>query len=58
LLRAIPSFGKRYDAIIVDEGQDFRDHWWIPLEDLFADAHRGVFYIFLDPGQNIYQEYG
>jgi len=27
----------RYDAIIVDEGQDFRESWWVPLEAWLED---------------------
>jgi len=40
-----------YDAVIVDEGQDFRVEWWVTITDLVKrDGH---FYIFYDPGQNI-----
>jgi hypothetical protein len=27
----------RFDAIIVDEAQDFRTHWWIAIEELLND---------------------
>ncbi|MBI2192628.1 MAG: NERD domain-containing protein [Planctomycetes bacterium] len=50
----VGSTSRRYDAILVDEGQDFAGLWWIPIEKLLADAARGYLYIFLDPNQNIF----
>jgi Nuclease-related domain/UvrD-like helicase C-terminal domain/AAA domain len=43
----------RFDAIIVDEGQDFLDFWLDTLRKLLADDS-GVFYIFYDSNQRIY----
>ena len=43
-----------YDAIIVDEGQDFRESWWVPLEAWLEDEKNGVLYIFKDDNQSIY----
>jgi hypothetical protein len=43
-----------YDAIIVDEGQDFRECWWVPLEAWLEDEKNGVLYIFKDDNQRIY----
>jgi superfamily I DNA/RNA helicase len=51
---ALPLFPGRYDCIIVDEAQDFVEDWWIPILKLLADENAGEFYIFLDPGQNIF----
>ncbi len=45
-----------FDAIIVDEGQDFEDTWWIPLPDLLRDPAEGVLYVFFDDNQRIYQQ--
>lgn len=45
-----------YDAIIVDEAQDFRDEWWIPLPDLLKDAETGIMYLFFDDNQRIYTQ--
>lgn len=45
----------KYDAIIVDEGQDFQAHWWVPLQSLLRDPEAGLFYIFYDDNQNLYQ---
>ncbi len=47
---------KRFDAIIVDEAQDFEDTWWIPLPDLLTDPKDGVFYVFFDNNQRIYTQ--
>ena len=45
---------ERYDAVIVDEAQDFKPLWWIPVETLLRDRETSVFYIFYDPNQQIY----
>ena len=46
---------EKFDALIVDEGQDFRELWWTSLEDIFADANaKKCFYVFFDPNQAIF----
>lgn len=55
LLEAVDLVGSQYDAIVVDEGQDIQTHWWVPLQYLLADPASGVFYVFRDDNQNIYQ---
>jgi hypothetical protein len=45
-----------FDAIIVDEAQDFEDTWWIPLPDLLKDPESGSFYVFFDDNQRIYTQ--
>jgi len=55
LLAALPDLETRFDAIVVDEGQDFRDNWWVTIQELLADPKQGVFYIFQDQHQAIYQ---
>lgn len=42
----------RFDALIVDEGQDFRTDFWISLSYLLRDD--GYYYIFYDPEQNVF----
>ncbi len=42
----------KYDAVIVDEGQDFQTEYWVTISDMVAED--GYFYIFYDPDQNIY----
>ena len=54
LMRAVDQLGPQYEAIIVDEGQDFRDNWWLPLQCLLHDPDHGCLYIFFDDNQNLY----
>ncbi|MGE5353392.1 MAG: NERD domain-containing protein [Syntrophothermus sp.] len=42
----------KYDALIVDEGQDFHDDFWISISDLVKE--NGNLIIFYDPDQNIF----
>jgi hypothetical protein len=51
-LRLLPD---RFDAIIVDEGQDFKEEWWAALLSLLEDPDDGVLYIFYDDNQNLYE---
>ena len=48
----------RYDAIVCDEGQDFREEYWVPLELLLSDYDRAPLYVFYDDNQNIYARVG
>jgi Nuclease-related domain/UvrD-like helicase C-terminal domain len=49
---------RRFDAIVVDEGQDFRESWWAPLELSLADRDRGILYVFHDDNQQVYRRLG
>jgi len=42
----------KFDAIIVDEGQDFKETWITCLEAMLKKD--GEFYIFADPNQNLF----
>jgi superfamily I DNA/RNA helicase len=55
LLDAVDCLGPQYDAIVVDEGQDFRENWWVPLQCLLHDPDAGILYVFFDDNQNLYQ---
>jgi hypothetical protein len=44
----------RYDAIVVDEGQDFGGEFWLPIEFLLKDSTTSPLYIFYDENQNVY----
>lgn len=44
----------RYDALLVDESQDFRSTWWIATLSLLKSDDSPC-YIFYDPEQNIYK---
>jgi hypothetical protein len=45
----------RYQAIVVDEGQDFGDEYWLPIELLLDDEEYSFLYIFFDPNQAVYR---
>ncbi len=44
----------RFDAIMVDEGQDFQADEWVFVEGLLREAQQGILYIFLDDNQQVY----
>jgi hypothetical protein len=44
----------KYEALVVDEGQDFREEFWLPLDLLMEDSSTSPLYIFYDDNQNIY----
>ncbi len=52
LLDSAEKMGRIYDAIIIDEGQDFKENYWIGLEALLKEG--GYLYIFFDNNQNLY----
>ncbi|TGM78604.1 DUF2075 domain-containing protein [Leptospira levettii] len=54
LMSALEKVSLRFNAILVDEGQDFQKHWWIPLEELLGNKETGIFYIFYDERQRLY----
>lgn len=54
LANAIDLFGPSYDAIVVDEAQDFCDEFWLPIELLLSDHQKALLYVFLDENQDIY----
>ncbi|MBA6328136.1 NERD domain-containing protein [Colwellia sp. MB02u-6] len=43
-----------YDVVIIDEGQDFRDEFWLSIELLLDRKYQPNFYIFHDSNQSIY----
>lgn len=54
LAEAASRLGPRYDAIVVDEAQDFREWWWPALLSLHEDPDEGLLYVFADDNQNLY----
>ena len=58
LLKAVEHLSENelYDAVIVDEGQDFSPLWLESLELLLKSPSDGVFYVFYDDNQSIYQD--
>ena len=55
LLAALDRLPRRFDAIVVDEGQDFLDSWWVPLMLSLADPEGGILYVFHDDNQKLYR---
>lgn len=45
---------QRFDAIIVDEGQDFRSTYWAAIQALLKEPDDGILYIFFDDSQRLY----
>lgn len=43
-----------YDSIIIDEGQDFKDEYWLAVELLLDGNPEANFYVFQDCNQAIY----
>ncbi len=54
MLEALQHVGRRYDAVIVDEGQDFHSDWFELLELVLDDVRGGEFYVFFDDNQRLY----
>lgn len=50
--------GHRFDAIVVDEAQDFADAWWHPLLAALIDDETGGIYVFTDEGQRVFDRHG
>lgn len=48
--------GERFDAIVVDEGQDFDDRWLASLDALLVEPGEGVLWVFHDPAQALYRD--
>ncbi len=45
---------EKFDAIIVDEGQDFSENWYTCLKAMLRDENNGEFYVFADPNQDVF----
>ncbi|MBM9459498.1 NERD domain-containing protein [Nocardioides sp. zg-536] len=50
--------GQRYDAVVVDEAQDFAESWWTPVLKALRDEERGGLYVFSDENQRIFGRFG
>jgi hypothetical protein len=44
----------RYGALVVDEGQDVNEDWWLPLQLLLEDPEKSPLYVFSDDNQRIF----
>ncbi|GAA1180992.1 ATP-binding domain-containing protein [Ornithinimicrobium humiphilum] len=50
--------GKKFDAIIVDEAQDFAEDWWAPLLAALRDPEEGGLYVYSDENQKVFARFG
>jgi superfamily I DNA/RNA helicase len=57
LAAALPT-GKRFDAIVIDEAQDFADQWWEPMLACLKDFEDGGIFLFSDEGQRVFDRQG
>lgn len=59
LIKAVEANSElRFDAIVVDEGQDFRDLWWLALDALLQPGQHCRLHIFYDCNQRVYARGG
>lgn len=49
--------GRRFDAVVVDEVQDFADAWWEVLITALKDPDEGQIYVFADDGQRVFPRF-
>ncbi|NEK87621.1 ATP-binding domain-containing protein [Blastococcus saxobsidens] len=57
LAAALPE-GERFDAIVIDEGQDFAQSWWDAVVAALREPATGCLYVFSDEGQRIFARQG
>lgn len=49
---------KRFDAIVIDEAQDFADLWWIPIVRALRDEETSGLYVYSDENQRVFARFG
>jgi Nuclease-related domain/UvrD-like helicase C-terminal domain len=49
---------QRFDAVIIDEAQDFADAWWLAVLASLKDEETGGLYAFSDEGQRVFARFG
>ncbi|WP_323960452.1 hypothetical protein GC088_03090 [Arthrobacter sp. JZ12] len=49
---------EKFDAVIIDEAQDFAPLWWEALLACTRDPERSEVYAFMDDGQDVYRRWG
>ncbi len=54
LAEAIQYVNMKYDAIVIDEAQDFKDEYWLPIEIMLEDDADKRLFVFYDHNQRIY----
>jgi hypothetical protein len=57
LVRAVNTKpGLRFDAIVVDEGQDFNELGWLALQECLREGRDSILYVFYDDNQRVYAD--
>ena len=46
---------ERFDALVIDEAQDFAPDWWLVIDELNRKSSEGAMYVFYDPRQLLFQ---
>ncbi|MDP6984801.1 MAG: AAA family ATPase, partial [Candidatus Latescibacteria bacterium] len=54
LAMATELIADRFDAIVVDEAQDFGQEYWFPIELLLRDSETSTLFLFYDHNQALY----
>ncbi len=49
---------RKFDAVVIDEAQDFADAWWPAVLASLRDEESGGLYVFSDEGQRVFARYG
>lgn len=57
-LAAVQDPEELFDAIVVDEAQDFADVWWDGLQPCLRDPEEGVLFVFTDEHQSVFDREG
>lgn len=47
---------EKFDALLIDEAQDFSDDYWLALDGLLREPEQSHLYIFLDENQSLYRK--
>lgn len=50
--------GRRFDALVIDEAQDFADDWWTPMVRCLRDEEEGGLYAYSDENQRVFARFG
>ncbi len=50
--------GMLFDAMVIDEAQDFADLWWPAALAALRDEETGGLYVFCDEGQRVFSRFG
>ncbi len=53
-INCLDNYTQRFDAILVDEAQDFQSDWWLLVEELLANSGDSFYYLFGDEKQDLF----